>query len=97
MNFPGSKKAAKECLEIIESCIPHAVSLILDKKREVKKTHDFVQSSGHAGCCSTSSHQGAEGDGCEASAKNESHCHKLTSTVSIFLFFLNFILFDFPT
>lgn len=76
VNFPGSKKAAKECFEVVEGCIPHAVSLILDKKSEVKKTHDVVQGHEHAGCSSST-----ENKHCKHSSVVTEDCCKLTSTI----------------
>lgn len=87
MNFPGSKKAAKECMEIIEGCILHAVSLILDRKSEVKKTHEIVQGSEHSGC-SCSSGSSSKPDSASESAEADG-CGKLTSSVSIFEFLRN--------
>lgn len=78
MNFPGSKKAALECLEVIEGCIPHAVSLILDRKSEVKRTHEVVQGSG--GCSCSSNRLDTESE----DHKSVEECSKLTSSVSIF-------------
>lgn len=43
INLPGSPKAAKECLSIIASAIPHAVDLIRDNKERIKDTHANVQ------------------------------------------------------
>lgn len=83
VNFPGSKKAAKECFEIIEDCIPHAISLILDKKNEVKSTHDIVQGSSHAGCSGSSSCSSSSKPECSESKECETtgSCCKLTSTI----------------
>jgi len=39
INLPGSSKASKECLCIISSAIPHAVSLIKDEKEISKQVH----------------------------------------------------------
>ncbi|XP_071862416.1 molybdenum cofactor synthesis protein cinnamon [Bombus fervidus] len=43
INLPGSPKAAKECLSVIASAIPHAVDLIRDNKERIKDTHANVQ------------------------------------------------------
>lgn len=40
INLPGSQKASKECLQVISSVIPHAVSLIRDKKEVSKQFHE---------------------------------------------------------
>lgn len=39
INFPGSKKAVKECLEAVARVIPHAVDLIVGAEKSVKSTH----------------------------------------------------------
>ncbi|XP_076680518.1 molybdenum cofactor synthesis protein cinnamon [Andrena cerasifolii] len=43
INLPGSPKAAKECLTVIGSAIPHAVDLIRDNKKQIIDTHEKVQ------------------------------------------------------
>lgn len=45
INFPGSKKAAKECLEAIAKVIPHAVDLIVGVEESVKKVHSDLSES----------------------------------------------------
>lgn len=42
--MPGSKKAARECLQIIACTIPHAVSLIRDEKEIAKQFHNQCSS-----------------------------------------------------
>ncbi|XP_060857084.1 gephyrin [Metopolophium dirhodum] len=45
INLPGSSKASKECLCVVASAIPHAVSLIKDEKEISKQFHkqlDFM-------------------------------------------------------
>lgn len=44
INLPGSMKAAKECLLVIASAIPHAVTLIKDEKTISKQFHDQFDS-----------------------------------------------------
>jgi len=40
INLPGSSKASKECLCVVASAIPHAVSLIKDEKEISKQFHN---------------------------------------------------------
>lgn len=40
INLPGSSKASKECLGVVASAIPHAVSLIKDEKEISKQFHE---------------------------------------------------------
>lgn len=42
--MPGSKKAARECLQVIACTIPHAVSLIRDEKEIAKQFHNQCSS-----------------------------------------------------
>lgn len=42
--MPGSKKAARECLQMIACTIPHAVSLIRDEKEITKQFHNQCNS-----------------------------------------------------
>lgn len=39
INLPGSSKASEECLYVVASAIPHAVSLIKDEKEISKEFH----------------------------------------------------------
>jgi len=39
INLPGSSKASKECLCVVASAIPHAVSLIKDEKEISNQFH----------------------------------------------------------
>lgn len=43
VNFPGSVKAVRECFESIKMVLPHAIQLIRDEVKLVRKTHDTVQ------------------------------------------------------
>lgn len=43
INFPGSKKASKECLEFISNVIPHAVDVICDVKEKIENVHSILQ------------------------------------------------------
>lgn len=40
INLPGSKNASEQCLRVISCVIPHAVSLIKDKKETSKQFHN---------------------------------------------------------
>lgn len=44
INLPGSKNASEQCLRIISCVIPHAVSLIKDKKEISKQFHNQFNS-----------------------------------------------------
>lgn len=44
INLPGSRKAVKECLRVVANVIPHAISLIKDKKQISNKFHDKLNS-----------------------------------------------------
>lgn len=44
INLPGSKNAANECLQVVASVIPHAVSLIKDEKEISNKLHKQLSS-----------------------------------------------------
>ncbi|XP_076237734.1 molybdenum cofactor synthesis protein cinnamon [Calliopsis andreniformis] len=52
INLPGSPKAAKECLSVIGNAIPHAVDLIRDNRKNIKDTHEKVQTPFSMGGCS---------------------------------------------
>ncbi|KAE9548959.1 hypothetical protein FO519_007827 [Halicephalobus sp. NKZ332] len=43
INFPGSPKACRECFEVLEPILNHAVHLIGNKVGDVEKTHTEIQ------------------------------------------------------
>jgi len=43
VNLPGSKKAVRECFGFLEPVLRHAVDLVLDRKGQVKSTHNQLQ------------------------------------------------------
>ncbi|XP_045503649.1 gephyrin [Colias croceus] len=43
VNFPGSKKAVIECIEVVKPVLSHAVSLLANDLTEVKLVHDKMQ------------------------------------------------------
>ena len=47
INFPGSKKAASECLSFVAPSLPHALDLLKGDSKKVSATHEKVQNSGH--------------------------------------------------
>lgn len=47
INLPGSSKASEECLYVVASVIPHAVSLIKDEKQISKQFHKQLNITGH--------------------------------------------------
>ncbi|XP_058797567.1 gephyrin [Phymastichus coffea] len=51
INLPGSPKAATECLSAVAKVIQHAVDLILDHTKNVKKTHHHIQQSNNHHSC----------------------------------------------
>uniref|UniRef100_A0A183V6A3 molybdopterin molybdotransferase n=1 Tax=Toxocara canis TaxID=6265 RepID=A0A183V6A3_TOXCA len=44
VNLPGSPKAVKECFEVLEGILPHAVHLIKQEKSDVERTHCSLHS-----------------------------------------------------
>lgn len=54
INFPGSKKAVTECLDVVKDVLPHAISLINNELSEVRTMHDRMQSE-HVCCRNISS------------------------------------------
>uniref|UniRef100_A0A914V7V7 molybdopterin molybdotransferase n=1 Tax=Plectus sambesii TaxID=2011161 RepID=A0A914V7V7_9BILA len=46
INLPGSPKAVKECFEVLEPILSHAVNLIKNHSQPVKSTHDALQKTG---------------------------------------------------
>ncbi|CAF4916721.1 unnamed protein product [Pieris macdunnoughi] len=44
INFPGSKKAVVECIEVVKPVLSHAVSLLANDLVEVRAVHDQMQS-----------------------------------------------------
>lgn len=45
--FSGSSKAAVECFGFIKSALPHAISVLSDKKMEIVKQHESIQQGNH--------------------------------------------------
>ncbi|KAG8294188.1 hypothetical protein J6590_003362 [Homalodisca vitripennis] len=45
INFPGSKKAVGECLDVVIDCVPHALALLRDNTVSVSATHQALQAS----------------------------------------------------
>uniref|UniRef100_F1LG03 molybdopterin molybdotransferase n=1 Tax=Ascaris suum TaxID=6253 RepID=F1LG03_ASCSU len=45
VNLPGSTKAVKECFEVLEGILPHAVHLIKEDRSNVEETHCSLHSS----------------------------------------------------
>lgn len=43
INFPGSVKAVRECFEAIKMILPHAIQLIWDDLKLVRKLHSDLQ------------------------------------------------------
>ncbi|XP_070569447.1 uncharacterized protein [Ptychodera flava] len=43
VNLPGSTKGAQECFEIVLPALPHALHLLRDDTKKVRKTHTEVQ------------------------------------------------------
>ncbi|XP_034827409.1 gephyrin [Maniola hyperantus] len=43
INFPGSKKAVTECIEVVKVVLAHAISLINNELSEVRTVHDKLQ------------------------------------------------------
>ncbi|CAK1541615.1 unnamed protein product [Leptosia nina] len=43
INFPGSKKAVVECIEVVKPVLSHAVSLLANDLAEVRVVHDQMQ------------------------------------------------------
>lgn len=43
INFPGSKKAVTECIEVVNSVLSHAITLINNEINEVKTVHEKMQ------------------------------------------------------
>lgn len=43
INFPGSKKAVTECIEVVKPVLSHAISLIKGETADVKTIHDSMQ------------------------------------------------------
>lgn len=47
INFPGSKKAATECFDVVKPVLSHALDLIKNDLKGVKETHKNMQGSDH--------------------------------------------------
>ncbi|XP_070569448.1 gephyrin-like isoform X2 [Ptychodera flava] len=47
VNLPGSTKGAQECFEIVLPALPHALHLLRDDTKKVRKTHTEVQQGHH--------------------------------------------------
>lgn len=43
INFPGSKKAVVECIEVVKPILSHAVSLLANDLAEIRTVHDQMQ------------------------------------------------------
>lgn len=44
INFPGSKKAVTECLEVVKVVLSHALSVLNNEVGEIRTVHDKMQS-----------------------------------------------------
>lgn len=43
INFPGSKKAVGECLEVVIDSIPHALELLKNNMSSVTASHNILR------------------------------------------------------